>query len=532
MPVNKTKIFLLLISFIFSYPNQNPAQSIFDSNFGINGIAIPQIRASNVGLWSLSLQKDKKIVAAGWAYTDEESPSDISVVRLFEDGEQDTSFNSSGLFSIGNGTWEDAYATAIQSDGKILIGGRHFRLTNWDFIIFRLNEDGTLDSSFGTNGFFIKDFFGKDDRLFSMDIQSDGKIVACGFAEKFNWDFAIIRLNSDGKIDSTFGNNGSKVINIGSYNDVAFSIKAQNDGKIIICGWTYIFGSWDFALVRLNSDGSLDNSFGSTGIVTTDYHHLYNTAHSVAIQSDGKYILAGYTFKPGFPDYDVMLVRYNYDGTVDKSFGDNGIVLADYDNADDFAWVVKTDSYDKILVGGIKTIDGLKNLLVARFNSDGSPDISFGKKGSFDFNFFGFDEEVRDLLIQPDGKILLTGYYSDRKTQKAFVVRLDNPYNSINNKPEILLNNFPNPFNSSTKISYIIPTNLVSDGLIYSPVTIKVYDLLGREIETLVDGFQEPGYYEVQFPSNKESENLSSGIYFYRIDINGISQTKKMLLVR
>lgn len=532
LPVNQKKIFLLLTILILSLSNQKYSQSIFDSNFGTDGITIPQIKATNFGFWSLSLQSDNKIIATGWAYNDEESPSEISLIRLLENGEIDTSFNPSGSFSVGNGTWEDAYASAIQSDGKILIGGRYFNGTSWDFIIIRFNENGTLDSTFGVNGIFIKDFFRKDDRLFSMDIQPDGKIVACGFAEKFNWDFAIIRLNPDGRIDSTFGDNGSKVINIGSYNDVAFSIKAQNDGKIIICGWTYIFGTWDFALVRLNSDGSLDNSFGSTGIVTTDYQYKYNTAHSIAIQSDGKYVAAGYTEKPGLPDTDIMLVRYNLNGSIDKSFGNNGILLADYDNADDFAWVVKSDIYDKLVVGGIKTIDGSKNLLVARFNSDGSTDFSFGNNGMFDFNFYGFDEEVRDLVIQPDGKIILTGYYSDRKAKKGFLIRLNNPYNSINIQSEILLRNFPNPFNASTKISYQIPTYLANNGNIYLSVTLKVYDLLGREIETLVDELKEPGYYEVEFPSDINSLKLSSGIYFYNLVINGISQTGKMILVR
>ncbi len=532
MHINLNKIIFLIILFFASQVNSFFAQNIFDNNFGNNGIDIPQTNAVNSGFWSLSLQTDNKIIVTGWAYTDAESPSDISIIRFFENGEMDTSFNSSGTFSVGNGTWEDAYSSAIQSDGKILVAGRYFNGRSWDFIIIRFNEDGSLDSSFNGKGYFTKDFFGKDDRCFSIDIQSDGKIVACGFAENFNWDFAIIRLNTDGTIDSAFGNNGSKVINIGSYNDVAFSLKAQKDGKIIVCGWTYIFGSWDFALVRLNSDGTFDNSFGSTGIVTTDYHHLYNTAHSIDIQSDGKYIAAGYTNKPGFLDTDIMLVRYNTDGSIDRSFGKDGIVLIDNDSADDFAWVLKTDNYDKILVGGIATINGTKNLLIAKLNSDGSSDISFGDRGIFTYRIFGHDEEIRDLLIQRDGKILLAGYFSDQKTKKGFVIRLQNPYNFINSKPDILINNFPNPFNIKTKISYVVRTDFASNNQIFLPVKLKVYDLLGREIETLVDDFLEPGYYEVMFPSVNNSENLSSGIYFYRIDINGISKTNKMILVR
>lgn len=534
MHINLNKIFILTTLVLLFHSNYNPAQSFFDESFSNNGINITQIKAVNNGFWSASIQRDNKIILTGWAYTDDESPSDIALVRLFENGDIDTSFNPTGLFGVGNGTWEDAYSSAIQTDGKILIAGRYFNGRSWDFIIIRFNEDGSLDSSFSGKGYFTKDFFGKDDRCFSIDIQSDGKIVACGFAERFNWDFAVLRLNSDGKIDSTFGENGIKVINIGSYNDVAFSIKAQSDGKIIVCGWTYIFESWDFALVRLNSDGSLDNSFNTTGIVTTDYHHLYNTAHSVTIQSDGKYVAAGYTFKPGFPDSDIMLVRYNTDGSIDRTFGNNGIVLIDYDSADDFAWVIRTDKYDKLIIGGIvtETAQRLKYLFVTRLNSDGSTDISFCESGVFLYKFFGYDEEVRDLTIQPDGKIILAGYFSDRRVKKGFIIRLKNPYYLVENKKEILLNNFPNPFNNTTKISYIIPTYLVDSDNFYLPVTIKVYDILGREIETLVNDIQEPGYYEVIFPSVNSLNRLSSGVYFYRIEFNGFSETKKMLYIR
>ncbi|WP_337866378.1 T9SS type A sorting domain-containing protein [Ignavibacterium sp.] len=522
------KLFLLIF---YLSSNLFFAQSFFDAGFGKNGIVFPEINAQVNGAWSLSLQKDNKIILTGWAYSDEESPSDISLVRLFENGETDSSFNPDGLFSIGSSTWEDALASAVQEDGKILIAGRYYNGRSWDFLIVRFNEDGSIDSSFRHRGYITKDF-GKDDRAFDIAVQNDGKILVCGFAERFNWDFAVSRFNQDGSIDTTFGEKGSLLLNIGTYNDVAFSIKVQKDKKIIVCGWTYIFGSWDFAIVRLNPDGSLDKTFGSTGIVTTDYYSQYNTAHSVAIRSDGKYVAAGYTEKLGYSDTDIMLVRYNTDGTIDHSFGDNGIVLADYENADDFAWVVKFDKYDKLVVGGNTTINNSKILQVARFNSDGSPDISFGENGILVTQIAGFDEECRDLLIQSDGKILLTGYYTDRESTKTFVIRLTNPYNYINSTPEILSNNFPNPFNSSTKIIYTIPEYLISENQRVVHVMIKVYDLLGREIETLVDDDQEPGIYEVIFASQNNSIELSSGIYFYRIQVGSISFVKKMMLIR
>jgi uncharacterized delta-60 repeat protein len=227
-----------------------------------------------------------------------------------------------------------------------------------------------------------------------------------------------------------------------------------------------------------------------------------------------------------------MLVRYNSNGSIDRTFGKDGIVLLDNKFADDFAWVVKTDNFDKILVAGYSSKMGSKKLLASRLNSNGSTDISFGENGIFLYEISGYDEEIRDLLVQPDGKIILAGYFTNQLTKKGFVLKLNNPYRKIDKNPDILLNNFPNPFSKQTKISYIVKTDFASSNKIYLHVKLKVYDLLGREIETLVDDFKEPGYYEVIFPQNSIIENLSNGIYFYRIEINGISKTNKMILVR
>lgn len=145
---------------------------------------------------------------------------------------------------------------------------------------------------------------------------------------------------------------------------------------------------------------------------------------------------------------------------------------------------------------------------------------------------FGIEEECRDLCIQPDGKILLTGYVTDGEFLRGFLIRLENPYKTINNKKEFLSYNFPNPFNSSTKIYYFIPHYLIKQNESQVKVNIKVYDILGREIETLFDGFQQLGQYEVEFPSTKSIKELSSGVYVYRIEIDGYIQAKKMIFLR
>lgn len=269
---------------------------------------------------STTTQSDGKILVAGNSDNATNSSYDFAVVRYNTDGSLDTSFNSTGSVTDDFGSHDYARSIAVQSDGKIVVTGQtySFSHSNYDFAVLRYNTDGTLDTTFNGTGKLTLDFGGDDDAR-SVAIQSDGKIVVGGTAHNgTNDDFALVRLNSDGSLDTSFSGTGKLMSNFGAQ-DRTFSIAIQSDGKIVIAGESNSYSSsLNFTVVRYNSDGTLDTSFNGTGIATTAFFASHEEAYSVAIQNEGKILVAGYA--PSASNNDFALVRYNSDGTLDTSF--------------------------------------------------------------------------------------------------------------------------------------------------------------------------------------------------------------------
>ena len=516
------KIRLLIFYSLFFF-NSFAQIKYLDSLFSDDGISLTNL-GNFEGAWSVFSTNENKIIVSGWSKLSTESPEDILLMRFNNDGSIDRTFKSGNIISVEEFTWESSYASIEQKDGKILIAGRFYNGLNWDFMLARFYADGRLDSSFAQNGFAIIDI-SSDDRAFSIDLQNDDKIIIAGFVNINNWDFAVLRFNSNGLLDNTFGNNGIVINDFDGDIDVAFSIKTQSDSKIIACGWTFSNASWNFAMIRYNSDGSLDQNFGNKGIVITDVDNVYNTSHSIAIQEDGKYVVTGYRYFRERLDTDILLVRYNSDGSIDQSFGVNGFVTKDINRNEDFAWDVIIQSDERILVTGYTKSDSSKNVVTLRFNNNGQIDSTFGDSGVIITSIFGFDEEGRHLALQNDGKILVTGYSFNGVDQDLFILRI-NPDGNILPVPQVdsaltnLSQNYPNPFTTKT----LIPLNLHET----SYVTLKVYNALGEEVSSLIDEVKVAGNYTVLF----EKSNLSSGIYLYQLITKNYSQAKKMLFIK
>src|SRR5262249_40962988 len=339
-----------------------------------------------------------KIVAAGTA-ANGGTGNDFALSRYSTAGVLDTTFGSSGKtltdFAGGN---DQALAMAIQpSDGKIVAAGVAFNGTNGnDYAVARYSVDGAVDTGFGRTGEGHTEFPGGNDIARAITIQSSGKIVVVGGN---NNDFALARLNADGSLDTGFGAAGRTMTDFSNGNDQAFAVAVDSTGKLVVVGSaTNRTTGIDFALARYDSNGNLDTTFGTGGKVTTPVSPGSDTdqALAVAIDSSGKIIAAGFC-SGGAAGTEIAPVRHNNDGRVDTTFGTGGKVTTPVSagNADDRAFAVAIQSDGKIVAGGATTNSGTgSDFALVRYNGDGSLDTSYGIGGKVTTDFAGGTDQA------------------------------------------------------------------------------------------------------------------------------------------
>lgn len=332
-------------------------------------------------------------------------------------GDLDPLFGAAGRVTIDfNHSTDRASAIAIQTDGKIVVGGFAFSnsvaSTSVDqFALVRLNGDGTLDNSFGTGGKATADFGGLVNEVKGVAIQNDGKIIAAGFVQGnlTGYDFGLARFNSNGSLDSTFGLGGKVETDFSGFSDFAYSVIVRPDGKIVVGGSSQTSRGFDFALARYSSNGSLDPTFGSGGKVTLDLFGRGGEALAIAEQSDGKIVAAGYVVGSGNLE-DFGLARFNVDGSVDSTFGTEGKVATDFGFRDKiFAIVIQPDG--KIVGAGYAgdSTDLNYGFALARYSANGSRDKTFGDKGKVVTRFSGRRDEAHALALDRAGRLIAAG---------------------------------------------------------------------------------------------------------------------------
>jgi uncharacterized delta-60 repeat protein len=350
------------------------------------------------------VQADGKIVAAGYAQ-DAQGRYNSELVRYNADGSLDLNFGANGIVSSGP-SFATGSGVAIQTDGRIVTAGAVFGSPN-HFALARYNVDGSFDTSFGTGGKVVTDF--GSTVPFGLLIQPDGKIVLAGGANGSH-DFGVARFNVNGSFDTSFGTGGKVTTNFGGTSTVGYGVARTPDGKIVVAGIKEFVGSgfdYDFAVARYNNDGSLDSSFGAGGKVTTDFASTDDIPYSVTVQANGKIVVAGMTDPGAAANFG--LVRYNVDGSLDASFGTGGKVVTDFGAKLEAGNGVTMQADGKIVVAGFSISGGHSDFVMARYNSDGNLDASFGSGGKVTANFGLNSDEAISVVIQPDGKILVGG---------------------------------------------------------------------------------------------------------------------------
>ncbi|MBR9922307.1 MAG: T9SS type A sorting domain-containing protein [Bacteroidetes bacterium] len=418
-----------------------------DTDFNFDGAIGLNVDGEEASAFSLDVQDDGKVLLCGAA---EFGDGDFAVARVLPNGDIDNTFDGDARARVDFGGSEQATCIKQLSDGRILVGGIHNSVGGDVYgALAMLNEDGSMDLNFSGDGRLLLDG-GNQSAVFDVEILDDGKIMAAGMYENADFDYGLFRLNPDGTLDNTFGTGGIITYEFGGMEEIIVDFEVQNNGKIIMSG--VYDGS--AAVLRANADGSIDETFSFDGLTFTEFG-TYSPAYSLVPQTDGKTVVTA-VGDDVTETYNVFtIMRYNEDGTLDADFGQNGIVRIDVGN------------------------DGL-------------------------------DDEAYGLAIQEDGLLVVSGG-SETTGEDAFaIVRIISGLNVglfEQGLDKIQSYVYPNPIASGESLQLDYELKEATE------VNISLSDLNGKKVNLLQE----------YRPSGKTTEtinlptNLSAGIYFLQI---------------
>ncbi len=394
-----------------------------DLSFNGTGFVTTAVGNGDDNASVLVVQPDGKILVAGDYHSG--LSADVAIVRYLDDGSIDAGFGQNGLFTyaINTGYYETVKALLLGADGKITAVGYFFSPSfTFDIFLLRIHADGTVDNTFGTNGLLTFGIGSGSDIANAAVLQPDGKMVLTGYYDNSgNIDMFALRLNYDGTTDATFGaGTGLVSIPIGSKEDYAQAIALQSDGKIVLAGKAVIGSGTDIAVVRLNTDGSLDATFSADGKVTLNVNGN-DSGNAVAIQSDGAIVVAGEAFDGS--SYNVAVVRFTASGNADNTFSGDGKVSTAVGSYYDGGFAVGLHASGKILVAGTYNGPANDDLVVLRYLSNGTLDPSFNGNGMAKFDF-GFNDAAFALHILPNGRVLLAGKATNGSNADFLLARM------------------------------------------------------------------------------------------------------------
>lgn len=501
----KKHLFFLFITATFSFQSFAQAGKL-DLSFGTGGKVTTTMSSASSSIENLLVQLDGKIIAVGYSNLDKYLQ--ISIARYHSNGSLDSSFGTYGkqFTSFDTAYNTAAFSAALQADGKIVVAGVHETYSGEEIpftivALARYNNDGSLDNTFGTAGKVTK-LFGTLPRLLasganSVAIQADGKIVIGGFKQPIPYvkDFLLLRYHSNGLIDSSFGTDGVVTTNFGAAFAHAYKVLIQKDGKIIAVGTS----NDEVAIARYNNDGSLDNSFDGDGKQTTSEGINSFTATSAVLQKDGKIVVVG---DIGYPS-KMLAIRYHTNGSLDSSFSTDGIQTVDYGIINPRANAVAVQEDGKILISGQHNNYGTYEFVVVRLRSDGNLDISFDKDGIVTTAFDTNDCSIYTMALQKDNKIIVGGFSNSHFALARYFSGIElGMANFDEDNHQISV--YPNPVVDNVMLRYTL--------INAETISIELRDLQGKLISVLKEEKQQAaGDYTISLdlPSR-----LASGAYF------------------
>ena len=424
---NRRMVGLALCS-VLSIGAAKAATGNLDSTFGSAGTVVTTVGGPTMFGPKVVVQPDGKVLVSGGQFNGKDY--DFVVMRYLTNGALDTSFGSSGMAQIDfYGGNDIAKAMVLQPDGMIILAGEATKRPGGYGVhaVTRLTSSGALDTNFATSGKALTDF-GVTSHIHGVALQADGKIIAVGetYTSTDGGAAAISRYNTDGSIDTTFGSAG-KVTPFSNTTNSHVGL-ALADGNILIAGYNTPSGvsQPQCFVARLSAAGALDTAFGTAGITQIPVGAGANHCNAMMVQSDGKIILAGGAQMSATSNYDFALMRLSSQGQLDTSFGSAGITTTAFSstgaptNEEAADAIVQGDG--KIVLGGYSN----KMFALARYLSNGSPDTSFGSGGKVTLTLGGLDEWIKGVALQPDGRLVASGYSWNGSNYLIAMARLQN----------------------------------------------------------------------------------------------------------
>ena len=389
---------------------------------GTGKVVAPMGSAADLG-YAIAAQPDGKIIVAG----NDGGWSAYAVWRLNADGSADPTFGDGSAVLLNLGSVGDAARSVlVQPDGKILVSGSSTNSDD-DMSIARLNVDGSLDTTFDGDGMKVIEVGdGQYDHSSGMALQADGQILLVGETNVGpRNDFSIVRLDaSNGAPDTSFSGDGKLIQSLNGNDSYARSVAVQADGKIVVAGYSSVGGNLDFALIRLTAAGVLDTTFDGDGIVTLDVAGSSDIAENVLIQPDGRILVAGSSISGGKQEFSIVRLLSN--GALDTDFSGDGIQIVTLGTGNNPSYGMALQVDGKIVLSGISSSGGNDDYGVVRLNADGSPDSTFNGTGMLTLavGAGNMTDAAMAVAVQPDGNIVLAGYTGAGVEYDFSVVRL------------------------------------------------------------------------------------------------------------
>lgn len=407
-----TAVAFVVVGFlVFPMPVAFATDGDLDPSFDSDGkVTSDPVEGKIDRIESIALQEDGKIIAGGYIY--DGTQTDLLLARYNSDGSVDTDFGLDGFVIDDLGGNEEIISVAVADDG-IVVGGHQ---ASNDYVVAKYDFDGAPVESFGTDGALWIDI-DVYDIMGEIDLQADGKIVlAGGSGDGSVGDFAVVRVLADGSgLDPDFGSDGVVRTGFGGEWAGAETVQVADSGEIVVAGSAYIDPVWVGALARYDEDGLPDDSFGGDGSVTAAFGAGGDDAIlAIAVDSSARIVAAGYSYTAGGSDAEFAVARYGPDGVLDPSFATDGVATLNHGDEHDQFNAVVVDRWGRIVAGGEADGSGpsTRSFALARFGDDGSLDTTFGSNGLVTTSFvIGSSDQsaLHSLVIQPDDKIVAGG---------------------------------------------------------------------------------------------------------------------------